>query len=277
MLISYEQLKEINNIQVEILKDVTKVCEILGINYYMVHGSLLGTVREHKFILGDDDIDIAMKREDYELFLKEGSKYLSENLFIQSNKTDKNYPLEFAKVRDSATTYIVDSVKNINMNHGVYIDVFPIDNCSNNKMKNRLINFIYKLMNIRISGVYDVDEKIIKKIARLFTGIIFPSYEKTIALRDVILRENKEGDYVRLSGGKKREKYIPKEWFDDIEIMSFEGIETFIPKEYHKYLSTIYGDYINRTLIEKKYSDGSVIEVNACLIDVHNSYKKYMG
>ena len=64
MILSYTEMAKINAVQTEMLREVTEVCEKLGIKYYMVHGSLLGTIRNGKFVLGDDDIDIAFFRKE---------------------------------------------------------------------------------------------------------------------------------------------------------------------------------------------------------------------
>ena len=61
------QLKEL-----EILKHVDIVCKQLNIKYFLAFGSLIGAVRHKGFIPWDDDMDIWMKREDYDVFLKKG-------------------------------------------------------------------------------------------------------------------------------------------------------------------------------------------------------------
>ena len=54
----------------EMLKDIDKVCQKHQIPYWMSGGSALGAVRHQGFIPWDDDMDIAMMREDYEAFQK---------------------------------------------------------------------------------------------------------------------------------------------------------------------------------------------------------------
>lgn len=276
MLISHEQLQDINKVQVEILRAVSNVCEQLNIKFFMVHGSLLGTIRDHRFVPDDDDIDIAFYRKDYEKFMREAPKYLESHYFVQTCNSDPGYPLGFGKIRDSRTTYIIEEARHIQMNHGIYIDVFPIDNCKVGGVSEKLYNFKYKLLNMRIAAVYDLhSESLLKRLIRSVTKLIYPSQADAIRLRDILLMSCSESGYIRMSGGKATEQRMPKEWFSNAIEDDFEGVSVFIPNKYDEYLALIYGDYHNRTLVEDKISNNESIEINACIVDTKSPYTQY--
>ena len=100
-----ETLRQVQLDQLEIAKDIKRVCEENGIRYHLAFGSLLGAVRHKGFIPWDDDMDFGMLREDYERFLEIAPKKLKDEFFLQTWHTDPYYPLAFAKVRKKGTVF----------------------------------------------------------------------------------------------------------------------------------------------------------------------------
>lgn len=273
MYATLEQLQQINKIQLQILEQVDKTCRKLGIHYLMVHGSLLGTVRNNRFVPYDDDIDIAMKRTDYEVFLKEAPKIIESRYFIQSVFSDVGYPLLFAKVRDSRTTYICEAVKKIDMNHGVYIDIFPIDYVEKNPFWGK--RFLKKLLSLRIgASLYHEKVTTVQLMKYMISCILCPSLRGTIMLRDRLYKNAAGSAWVCITGGKATEEAIPAKWFEETEQMLFEGVSVCVPKMFDAYLTHIYGDYQTRTLVEDKMVNEKV-ELNACIVDTERPYTFY--
>lgn len=273
MFINIETMNKMHTIQLAIFKKVVDVCRQLNLTYFLVHGSLLGAVKTGKFFPLDDDIDIAMPRTDYEIFIKEGSKIIGSQYFIQSNKTDKQYPLSFAKVRDKNTTYIADLFRNLKINHGVFIDVFPIDFYD----KKKELSFSKKILETRISAIYYRESVSIKnKIKKAVAKILYPSWDKAVEKREKINSIIKNSDYITITGGKGKEKGIPYEWFSQPKTANFEGIECLIPKGYKEYLTQIYGDYLNTTLLEAKDHTEKEVEINAIVVDLNKPFTEYI-
>lgn len=61
-------MKRIWAVQLDMLKEIDRICRRHHVNYYGWFGTFLGAVRHHGFIPWDDDLDLAMLREDYERF-----------------------------------------------------------------------------------------------------------------------------------------------------------------------------------------------------------------
>ena len=118
--------KRLKEIELAIFRAFIDVCDKLNLKYYLLAGTLLGAVRHQGFIPWDDDIDVGMPREDYEIFVEKGQALLPKEYFIQTFKTDPDYAANFAKIRNCGTTFLETSVRNCNINHGVFIDVFPL-------------------------------------------------------------------------------------------------------------------------------------------------------
>ena len=126
MLIDQTTMDTMHGIQFEMLKELIRVMDLLQIKYYFVHGSLLGAIRDNDFIAEDDDIDIAIFREDYNRLMYYGQALLSSQYFLQNSANDR-YPLSFGKMRKNDTAFIQPVLMRVDCNKGIYIDIFPLD------------------------------------------------------------------------------------------------------------------------------------------------------
>ena len=120
-------MNRLQQVEFEMLCEFVRICDELGLTYYLVCGSALGAVKYKGFIPWDDDLDVALPRPDYEVFCEKAQSMLPSHLFLQNHHTDPYYPLIFSKIRNSNTAFIEKSYAGTNINHGIYIDVFPLD------------------------------------------------------------------------------------------------------------------------------------------------------
>ena len=126
-MVTNEESFKLKAKELEIFKVIIDICDRLNLRYYVIGGTLIGAIRHKGFIPWDDDIDIGMMRKDYDIFLREAPKYLPEQYFLQTVWSDPEYLNCFAKVRDSNTTFVEIPVAKRKINHGVFVDVFPLD------------------------------------------------------------------------------------------------------------------------------------------------------
>ena len=68
-------LKEIQTCNLELLSKLKEICDELNIKFWLHAGTLIGAIRHNGFIPWDDDVDVAMLREDFNTL----KKYISEN------------------------------------------------------------------------------------------------------------------------------------------------------------------------------------------------------
>ena len=240
-----------------LLKTFIDICDKLGLRYYLVCGTALGAVKYGGFIPWDDDVDVALVREDYSIFCEKAQELLPEGIFLQTYHTDPKYPCIFAKLRDSTTTYIEKSCQNISMNHGVYIDVFPLDGYPRDVKLQRKVERKKHLYKLLISSVYDSDCSFkIKLLRKCFiilgfhkrTNNILSKYEKLISAyptHDSILLCN-HGNW------QGKLEYTSKEQYGEGTVVTFESVPVRVPSQYDAYLTQKYGDWKSDPPIEEQ-------------------------
>lgn len=120
-------LRKIQISQYYMLESFKMFCERNELMYTLDFGSMLGAIRHNGFIPWDDDIDIAMLRNDYDRFLELSKNWNHENIFVQNYHTDPEFVHSFTRLRLNGTLAIQKSWQHLNVHHGIFIDIFPYD------------------------------------------------------------------------------------------------------------------------------------------------------
>lgn len=268
-------MTELQRKQFEILKDFVKICDKLDLTYYLVCGSALGTVKYGGFIPWDDDIDVAMPRGDYEIFIEKAKKLLPEHIFLQNYKTESRFPQIYSKLRDSNTTYIEKSASNLPIHHGVFIDIFPLDGYPKKKYQQKVLEIKKRFFQSMLMSAFKIDRKgkskILFFIYSLFgiptnTAKVVCMYEKCISkycLDDSMFWCN-HGNW------QGKLEYAPKWQYGAGLMTSFEGLKVRIPVRYDDYLTQKYGDW-RKDLPEKEQVGHHYYDV----CDLEKSYIEY--
>ena len=132
-------LKELLELQLNILRDVDAFCRKNNIQYTVDGGTCIGAVRHKGYIPWDDDIDIAMTRPNYEKFINSFNGTY-ENLEVLAPELDWNYYAPYANVVDKRTILDEGANGHHGMEIGVKIDVFPIDGVATEMCEYHSIN-----------------------------------------------------------------------------------------------------------------------------------------
>lgn len=274
MELTSQQLKDIKIIEVDILKEFISVCEKLGLQYYLMGGTMLGAVRHKGFIPWDDDIDVGMPRADYEIFLSKAQDMLPKNLFVQSFETDSDYVANFAKIRRSDTTFVEIAWKKRKMNHGVYIDVFPLDYYPDDENGRKQFSKKNRIYARRLFAEYCLENITFKyNLISVLLKIAYPSTGKVLKKRDQLFKSVSPSDMIaNYCGAWGQKEIVPAEWYGEGVLLEFEGIQVRVPKEYDKWLTQVYGDYMQLPPEEKRIPRHTVE-----FIDLEKSYTAYVN
>ena len=249
--LTFEEAREI---QKKLLFSFADFCESHNLRYSLGGGTLLGAVRHQGFIPWDDDIDVMMPRPDYEIFLRE---YKHKNYSVAHYLNNKDHRFPYAKMYDDNTITKLGS-----HSRSVYMDIFPVDSVIDSK------DYINKTNSIaRIYKYIDCYRFFIRKrkynnlILRFYYALFWIKYlmkycslTKYLHSHFYLARQcNASLSYppfgkTSLSGaitGIYGEKEImPTETFQEYLVLPFEGRQVSCIKDYDKYLTLHYGDYM---------------------------------
>lgn len=275
MKISTEMLSKLKEAELKILFEFDKVCKQLGVDYSLSSGTLLGAVRHKGFIPWDDDIDVAMLRADYYKFISEGQQLMPKHLFIQTYEKDKDYPLNFAKIINTRMVLIQRGTKALQIERGVFIDVFPIDRVSSNRIVRVMENYALALILViknsytfekaKMSGNFFVRilRVVLWPLARLIGTQKLNKIETAIRVKND--REKNEltyADRFSLSPHQLKDKMLmPINIFNYYENIMFESREFQSIKNWHTYLTVMYGNYMELPPIERRIPPHDFIDL----------------
>ena len=255
---SYDEIiEDVWKIELDILNCIVKICDKHSLEYMLGFGTLIGAVRHQGFIPWDDDIDIMMPRRDYQRFLQFAIDELPSDYYLQCGATDPTFIRSFAKVRKNNTIFLEECDSHqIGKHHGIFVDIFPLDYASNNRM----------LQKLRREIVCKLDTMKQAKQGYFALGIV-----KMGLCRIIPLRVLHKIQLAVLMMGNNREKYtvfmtpygIDKVTFSIQELLptkmlSFENNKYKCPNDYHAVLSRIYGDYMQLPPVEKRVAHSPI-------------------
>ena len=255
----------------ELLIEFDRICKLENINYTLIDGTLLGAVRHKGFIPWDDDLDVAMKREDFDRFNSIVEKHLDpKKHFYQTHQKEKEYVQEFTKLRSLDHFLIQEATKNRRIHQGIWIDIFPFDNLADGEIESKkqldLVNK-YNLILKKLNYVYArPQDKTVVKLAKksieavnlllhridFISPIIFEKRHKAITQYNHI----KTKRISNLSEGPSPfygKSIHDQEVFDGTIQMQFEHDEYPVLKEYDTYLTNFYGDYMTPPPVEERF------------------------
>lgn len=261
-------LKKVQQAELGILRDFISLCDRNHITYFGIAGTAIGALRHRGFIPWDDDIDIAMPREDHDRFVQIAKKQYADKYCVMNGLENSNYPLLTTRWMIKGTTFIEEPLKNIDCPLGIFLDIYPLDKISDNERefrKQAFKAFFYsKLLILRsipfpVLGFSGIKAKIVHFICaaiHYLMALLHISkkwlYKKCL---DVSTQYNELAEVKRLDFLCDTTSFMNihfTEGMYPLKELPFEDIKLKFPANIEDNLRLEYGDYMKLPPEEKR-------------------------
>lgn len=231
-----------------IAKTIDKICREHNIHYSLCGGSVIGAHLFEGFIPWDDDIDLMMSRNNYDLFIELFSKEAPKQFHLLNYKTETSaiVPTLFSRVEDLSTEVTEEIAGHIRKGH-VFVDITVMDNVSSKLMHKAA----YLLGGYTYTKLYRHNGMTPGTGWKKFLfNILTCSLDQRKSLKSYMrfenfCRKNKDckTEYCAELMSAAYSNYIYKRSiFDEYIDIRFEDTKLMVVKKYMDYLHMRYGD-----------------------------------
>ena len=264
---NYAELRRIQLLSTMLIDELDRVCTELNISYQAYSGTAIGAVRHKGFIPWDDDVDISMLREDYEILLEKGPALLRPDFCLQNGRTDNFFPAMNSNLSLKGTVCVPDDFSNCPFKYSIAIGIFPFDKIPSNPkaFKKALcrtwfwgrLNFLLVTPTPHIplsgwkrklaSGVCYTIHYLLK-VLHVSSKYILSKWEKAARVAE---REETTRYTCFVESDPENWEMTLEDLYPMIRV-PFEDITTTLPNAYDKLLTNAYGEYMKLPPISER-------------------------
>ena len=235
--------EEIKEVELGVMDYIHNLCQKENINYSLAYGTLLGAVRHKGYIPWDDDVDISLKRDEYDKLYQAVLRDNDPIYKVASWENDARYPYPFYRVYDARTVYENNYIEN-DIDLGICVDVFPFDYYADVNKEMAKLDTYRRLSVYTLYGIHSKNAGL-KNIIRYLLVLVFrltrvKTWNKKMNLLSMQANDNDSIDY--LMENKRTSTKFEKTLLDKVMDSPFEDRTYKIPEASHQILSAIYGD-----------------------------------
>lgn len=276
-----EKRKKVWKVELDILADFIGICQRHDLKYFLFAGSMLGAVRHQGIIPWDDDIDVAMPREDYEKLLQIAPEELQEQHVLVTPNNSERFCPSFSKIYNKNTTALEACYWEYQYTfpQGIFLDIFPFDNVPDSGMARKLQHLKIKFLRVLqlMKNDYHIDGNRYGQCTAIAFSVLgrlvsWINAEKLMKLHyKVTTKYNKGRTKVisPISNGYELRNHCLTEWAEELIDVPFEYLTVKILKQYDAYLTNQFGNW-------HEFVRGTSCH-NGIFFDPDRPYTEYLG
>lgn len=273
--IPQDKIKDMQAVGLKMVLFFDEFCQKHNLTYFLCGGCCIGSVRSGGFIPWDDDVDVFMPRESYERLKKLWED--TDKYEIQFSTEEFECQSPFLTICDKDTTFVKTYRKDMDVSHGVALDVLPLDGCPQG-FKRKMQKIWAMAYSLLIVGkAPDNHGGLMRALGKVGLFLIrgklryrlWRFCEKKMSQYPI-----SECDYITelCAGPHYMQNEYPKEAFAEMKRVNFEGYQLPIPIGYDTYLKMAFGDYMKLPPKEKQ-----ICHHEYEFMDMNTPYKQYKG
>lgn len=243
------QLRQLQMVQLEILKVIDRLCREHGIAYSLYAGTLLGAIRHKGFIPWDDDLDICMSREEYDRFLQAWEVEQPAGYLLQNKENTPSFTQSFTKIRKEHTCFLQYDWERGRYHTGIFVDVFPIDRLPEKPMEKKLFQWTCLKYLLFTREFVPPNGSAIQKMVSRFLLTIVPQRRRA-GCRNQLLKRIKKYDgktdllCVGTETMREVKRDLPAEFVTQFIDLPFEDGGFMCSAVWEQYLIAEFDDYM---------------------------------
>jgi lipopolysaccharide cholinephosphotransferase len=268
-----ETLRELQLKQLDMLKYFRDFCDKNSLRFYLIGGGLIGALRNGGFVPWDDDVDVLMPRNDYEKLNKLWKEQHADGRFRLLKTDDEMFTGNiFITITDTNYTMVKSNQTEVDIPHGLVLDVFPLDVCPNSRFARKMQfvwTLLYSLFLAQVvpenhGGLVGFGSKILLGI---FRGKKLRNRIWRFCERKMTQYKLEENDCVTelCSGPHWMKIEYPKHIYDGVDYVTFEGLKMPCMSGYDEYLTMVFGNYMTEPPKEEQvpHHDIAYLDLNS--------------
>jgi len=272
-----QTVKHIQKYILEIMKEFDRVCRKNDINYYMVAGTLLGSVRHKGFIPWDDDSDTVILRKDFKKLQEVCKTQLNPKFQLDVCCEGKDDFLPIMKIRFKKIFWTAPERKGLYLEHKFVVDIAAVDSFPESKKDQKKQARQLGFYNNLIYGKKHVPTYTkLKTNLRSLLAFFYPASVAHLKRRyqNIAQRFNDQNTpYVFITGSAYpyRKEIIARKYLEEPKEYVFEDTKLLSLSNPEEYLVTLYKDYMKLPPVEDRF--GNRHETSDITFDFPDSHK----